>query len=389
MRLLSAPVRTASPRRSRSRGRDGVVVYEAGPAIGGGCRSEALTLPGFVHDVCSAVHPMAVASPFFQCCPSAEHGLEWITRRRRWRIPSTAIAGCGRRPIDRRTASRSAWTMRAYRRLIGSVARDWPQTDRRHSRPAGAARHPACGWRVSGWPRCTRPNTWRDGGSTAGARAAGRASPRTACCRSIRMPSGAIGLVLGAVLHTAAGRSRAAARNGSRMRSPAICDPLAERSSPTRGSTRSTICRRHEPSSATSRRARSLRIAGRLLPERYRRSSNVPLRNGLVQGRLGARRRRSRGAILPWPARRRCTSAARSPRSRRRTRRWDGRTPERPFVLLSQPTLFDETRAPAGQHTLWTYCHVPHGLTADMLPRSSGRSSASRRVFATASSPAT
>src|SRR5262245_65129203 len=55
-----------------------VLVVEAADTIGGGTRSAALTLPGFVHDVCSAVHPMAVASPFFKSLPLAEHGLEWV-----------------------------------------------------------------------------------------------------------------------------------------------------------------------------------------------------------------------------------------------------------------------------------------------------------------------
>src|SRR5437764_2662398 len=55
-----------------------VIVFEAEPAIGGGVRSAELTRPGFVHDVCSAVHPMAVASPFFRTLPLADHGLEWV-----------------------------------------------------------------------------------------------------------------------------------------------------------------------------------------------------------------------------------------------------------------------------------------------------------------------
>ena len=48
---------------------------------------------------------------------------------------------------------------------------------------------------------------------------------------------------------------------------------------------------------------------------------------------------------------------------------WNGRESDRPFVLLAQPSLFDATRAPDGSHTAWTYCHVPNGSTADMLPR--------------------
>src|SRR5947209_20558772 len=55
-----------------------VTVFEAEQTIGGGARSAELTLPGFVHDVCSAIHPFAVASPLFRTLPLAEHGLEWI-----------------------------------------------------------------------------------------------------------------------------------------------------------------------------------------------------------------------------------------------------------------------------------------------------------------------
>jgi phytoene dehydrogenase-like protein len=58
-----------------------VVVFEANETIGGGVRSEALTLPGFLHDTCSAVHPFALASPFWRTLPLADYGLEWIQRR--------------------------------------------------------------------------------------------------------------------------------------------------------------------------------------------------------------------------------------------------------------------------------------------------------------------
>src|SRR5918999_4623808 len=55
-----------------------VAVYEAQNKIGGGARSAELTLPGFVHDLCSAVYPLAIGSPFFRSLPLAQHGLEWI-----------------------------------------------------------------------------------------------------------------------------------------------------------------------------------------------------------------------------------------------------------------------------------------------------------------------
>ena len=62
-----------------------VQVFEARDEIGGGTRSAELTLPGFVHDVCSAVHPMGILSPFFRDLPLAEHGLEWV-------IPPASVA---------------------------------------------------------------------------------------------------------------------------------------------------------------------------------------------------------------------------------------------------------------------------------------------------------
>jgi phytoene dehydrogenase-like protein len=56
-----------------------VIVFEAADTVGGACQSAELTLPGFVHDVCSAVHPFAVVSPFFQSLPLSQHGLDWLT----------------------------------------------------------------------------------------------------------------------------------------------------------------------------------------------------------------------------------------------------------------------------------------------------------------------
>src|SRR5947209_15026497 len=98
-----------------------VVVFEAQPTIGGGVRSAELTLPGFVHDICSAVHPFAVASPFWRSVPLRSHGLEWIE-------PPTMLA----HPFDdgscdalyrsvERTASGFKTDDAAYRRLIGTV----------------------------------------------------------------------------------------------------------------------------------------------------------------------------------------------------------------------------------------------------------------------------
>src|SRR5580658_2413358 len=103
-----------------------VLVLEAKSTIGGGLRSAELTLPGFVHDICSAVHPLAAGSPFLQTLPLTEYGLEFI-------YPPVAAA----HPLDGGVASLLEGTVEAtavrlgadavlYRNLLGPVVRDWP-----------------------------------------------------------------------------------------------------------------------------------------------------------------------------------------------------------------------------------------------------------------------
>jgi phytoene dehydrogenase-like protein len=93
-----------------------VIVYEAEASIGGGARSAELTLPGFVHDICSAVHPLAIASPFFRSLPLAEHGLEWIQ-------PPAALA----HPFDDGTAVVIQRSVEATSAMLGSDAGSYCQ----------------------------------------------------------------------------------------------------------------------------------------------------------------------------------------------------------------------------------------------------------------------
>src|SRR2546425_12002705 len=95
-----------------------VVVFEAEKTIGGGARSAELTLPGFVHDVCSAIHPFAVASPLFRTLPLAEHGLEWIEPPAMLAHPfDDGTAAIIYRSVER-TAAELGSEGRAYRRLM-------------------------------------------------------------------------------------------------------------------------------------------------------------------------------------------------------------------------------------------------------------------------------
>src|SRR5262250_3092595 len=102
-----------------------VLVYEARDTIGGGTRTAELTLPGFQHDICSAIHPLGVASPFFRTLPLAEHGLAWIT-------PPAAVAhpfDDGTAAVLERSVAATADTMgedaTAYQRLMAPLVTGW------------------------------------------------------------------------------------------------------------------------------------------------------------------------------------------------------------------------------------------------------------------------
>ena len=102
-----------------------VVVYEANATIGGGARSAELTLPGFLHDVCSAVHPLAAASPFFKTLPLERFGLEWIQPEIPLAHPlDNGSAVCLCKDIDV-TAEQLHEDSGAYRRLMKPLARNW------------------------------------------------------------------------------------------------------------------------------------------------------------------------------------------------------------------------------------------------------------------------
>ena len=119
-----------------------VVVFEAAPTVGGGCRSAELTLPGFVHDVCSAVHPFAVASPFFRSLPLAAHGLEWIDPPAALAHPfDDGAAACLYRSVDR-TADELGSDGAAYRRLFMPLLDGWPRIEEAVLGPLRWPRHP-------------------------------------------------------------------------------------------------------------------------------------------------------------------------------------------------------------------------------------------------------
>jgi phytoene dehydrogenase-like protein len=348
-----------------------VLLLERAGTVGGGARSLALTLPGFVHDICSAVHPLGVSSPFFRSLPLESLGLEWIHPPAPLAHPlEDGTAAVLERSLDATGATLGA-DAAAYRELMAPLVDDWevllpdllgplPLPPRQ---PFKLARF---GLRAI-WPARHLAKRWFKG-EQARALFAGLAAHSILPLE--RPLSAAFGLVLGAAGHVS---GWPVARGGSQE----IADTLAAYLRGLGGE----IVTGHSVESLDDLPAAQavlldvtprqlLRIAGRRLPERYRRK--------LDRYRYGPGVFKVDWALdgpIPWRAPE-CQRAgtvhvggtldeiAASERAV-----WEEKHPEKPFVLLAQQSLFDSTRAPAGQQTVWGYCHVPHGSTMDMTER--------------------
>ena len=180
-----------------------VAVFEAEPVIGGGTRSAALTLPGFVHDVCSAIHPFGRASPFFRTLPLDTYGLEWIE-------PPAMLAhpfddgGCAMiyRSLEQTTAGLGG-DAAVYRRLIGSIVDAWPRIERSVLGPLAWPKHPIAFARFG--VNALRPAAGLSRSAFSGDRT--RALLAGIAAHGMlpldRMPTAAFGLVLAALAHIA------------------------------------------------------------------------------------------------------------------------------------------------------------------------------------------
>ena len=346
-----------------------VTVFEAEEAIGGGVRSGALTLPGFSHDLCSAVYPMAAASPFFRTLPLAAHGLDWIEPEAMLAHPfDDGTAVVVHRSIDRTAAGLGA-DERAYRSVIGSVVEAWPRLEAAVLGPPAWPRHAltlAAFGRMALQPAASLARRHFAGDRT---RALFAGIAAHGMLPLDRTPSAAFGLVLGAMAHSF---GWVLPRGGAQAVSEALASYL--RALGGRIVTSARIASLDEIASVrpvlcdlTPRPF--LRVAGHRLPARYRRR--------LERYRYGMGVFKVDWALdrpIPW----RAPECARAGTvhlggtweeiARSEHDAWSGRAADRPFVLLVQPTLFDPSRAPDGKHVAWGYCHVPHGSTTDMLP---------------------
>jgi len=343
-----------------------VLVLEGADELGGGTRTAELTLPGFQHDVCSAVHPMGILSPFLRTLPLGEHGLEWLR-------PAASVA----HPLDGEPAVMLRRSLDATAEGLGRDAAVWrrlvgPLLDRPHDlladvmAPLRIPDHPIAMARfglraVFSANRLARllfrePRARALLAGCAGHSILPLTQPLTAALGVLfavtahvedwpvpRGGSRAIGRALASYLRSLGGRVETGRRIASLAELPASRVVLFDTSP-----------------------AELVRIAGDALPAGYRRR--------LGRYRYGPGVFKLDWALdgpIPWrdPA---CLEASTvhvggtleeicaSERDM-----WRGRHAERPYLILCQQSQIDPGRAPAGRHTGYAYCHVPHGSPAD------------------------
>ena len=347
-----------------------VAVLEAEETIGGGTRSAEITLPGFVHDLGSAIHPLGYASPFFKALPLEEHGLEWVHPPAPLAHPfDDGTAAVLERSVEE-TAAALGPDARAYERLMRGIAED---TDKIAAYFVGSPRlirHPLAlatsGLRALRSARNLAENVF-EGERARGLFAGNAAHSFLPLGKS---PSAMFGLLLGTLGHAfgwpfpKGGSQRIADALASYLRSLGgeIFTGFRVRSVDEVPHTRTVLF------DVTPRQL--LDIAGEHFTERYQ--------NALKSYRYGPGVCKVDFALdgpIPWKAEE-CLRAGTvhlggtlDEISAGEAAVWRNEHPERPFVLLAQQSLFDPTRAPNDKHTVWAYCHVPNGSTFDMSGR--------------------
>jgi phytoene dehydrogenase-like protein len=347
-----------------------VLVVEAEATVGGGCRTEELTLPGFRHDVCSAIHPLAVASPFLRGIDLAGHGVEWVHPG----VPLAHPLDDGTAAILDRSLDRTAEGLGsdgpAYRKLLAPTVRGGDRLLGELLGPLRIPHHPLALARFGLQAVRSAQGTARSRFQTEAGRALFAGLASHGIMPLDRSPTAAFALTLAALAHLVGWPM---ARGGSQAIVDAMIAELEGRGGRVETGRR-VVDLRELPSArayvldVTPRQL--LAIAGSRLPDRYARA--------LSRYRYGPGVCKVDWALdgpIPWKAEAADQAGtvhlggSLEELAQAEAAAWNGRHPERPFVLLAQQSLFDPTRAPAGKHTAWAYCHVPNGSTVDMTER--------------------
>ena len=353
-----------------ARGGRSVAVLEAEETVGGGTRSAEITLPGFIHDLGSAIHPLGYASPFFRQLPLEEHGLEWVHPPAPLAHPFDDGAAVVLERSVQETAAALGSDARAYERLMKGVAEDAPGLASYFVGSPRLIRHPVA--LAASAMRALRPARVLAEDLFEGEKARGLFAGNGAhsFLPLEKSPSALFGLVLGTLGHAFGWPFP---KGGSQKIADALTSYLISLGGEVYTGVRVDSVEEVPETrtvlfDVTPRQL--LNIAGRHFTERYR--------DRLERYRYGPGVFKVDFALdepLPWKAPE-CLRAGTvhlggtlEDVAAGEAAVWRGEHPERPFVLLAQQSLFDPTRAPEGKHTVWAYCHVPNGSTFDMTER--------------------
>src|ERR1700733_5750841 len=347
-----------------------VEVLEAEATAGGAGRTLGLTLPGFRHDFGSAIYPMGAGSPFFSSLPLSDHGLEWINSPAALAHPlDDGTAVMLERDLTETTKSLGV-DGRAWDKLMRPFVERWAELAPAVLRPVSfAPRHPFLMARfgmvavqsVQSVARRFRDERTR-------ALFAGLAAHSFL---SFDEPLGAAFAMLMAVPAHVVGWP--IPRGGAQSIINALCSLLSTMGGKVMTSSPVddlALLKNYELFLCDLTPRQLVKVGGERLSASYKRRLGK-FRYGAAAFKVDY----ALSAPIPWKARE-CLRAAtvhlggnfeEIAASEYAVRH--GQLADRPFVLLAQPSLFDNSRAPAGKHTAWAYCHVPNGSTFDMLER--------------------
>jgi phytoene dehydrogenase-like protein len=348
-----------------------VLVIEGKDSIGGGTRTLELTLPGFRHDICSAIHPAGFSSPFLRGLPLEQFGLEWIHSPAMLAHPLEDGTAVMLEKSIETTAEGLGIDAAAYRKLFDRLSRAWPKVSEDLLGPLPLPpKHPleSVGFGLLALQPASWLARWAFGGQRARALFAGQSAHSMLPLE--RLTTAAYGLGMTLYGHNG---SWPIALGGSQCITQAMAAYLRSL-----GSEIWTGWMVESIDELPAARAvlfdttprQMIKIAGQRLPDGYRRQlGHFRYGQGIFKIDYAL------SGPIPWKAKE-CLRAAtvhlggtleEIEASERSV--WRGQVVERPFVLVAQQSLFDPSRAPAGKHTAWVYCHAPANSTFDMTSR--------------------
>ena len=347
-----------------------VQLIEAAERVGGGMRSSELTIPGFIHDICSAIHPLGIASPFFRSLNLAQYGLNWVN-------PPTPLA----HPMDdgtvtllERTVEDTALNLgndgKRYRQIMKPLTEKWEPLINDLLRPLHMPRHPLL---LASFGRLAISSAEHIAKSNFASQRSQALIAGLAAHSILPLDhrgSATTGLLLAGAAHTV---GWPVASGGSQAIAVALAACLTRLGGKIQTG-RKIASFKELPSARVS----LLDVTPRQFAEIMGDQLMGSYREKLAHYRYGPGVFKMDWALdrpIPWhnPE---CLKSATvhlggtfEEITAAESTVWCGQIPEKPLVILAQQSLFDTSRAPAGKQIAWAYCHVPNSSTYDMSER--------------------